>query len=140
VFDSTAILRYLDELEPQPPLFPTVEVELFVDWFNRVWKVPANAIEAERSTPTPDESRIAALGAELTASLDLFERLLQGRAFLFGDVSAADCAAFPFLKYAVDRNEDDDEEFHRILREFLPLDGHAGVKAWIRRVDTMPRA
>ena len=140
VFDSTAILYYLDKLQREPRLFRTEETELFVEWFNRVWKVPPNAIEAERGLHAPDEKRIAELGAELTDSLDLFERLLDGRDFLFGEFSAADCAAFPFLKYALDRNEEDDELFHEILREFLPLDGHARVEAWIRRVDALPRA
>jgi glutathione S-transferase len=135
VVDSTSILYYLDELQPEPRLFTSVEVELFVDWFNRVWKVPPNAIEAERAGEHPDRERIDELGAELTASLDLFERLLDGRDFLFGAFSAADCAAFPFLKYALDRTEDDDEAFHQILREFLVPDGHARVAAWIRRVD-----
>jgi glutathione S-transferase len=140
VVDSTAILHYLDELEPARELFRTPEIELFVDWFNRVWKVPPNAIEAERRAPTPDETRIAELGAELTASLDLFERLLDGRNYLFGGFSAADCAAFPFLKYALDRNEADDEAFHEILREYLILDGRARVEGWIVRVDALPRA
>jgi maleylpyruvate isomerase len=139
VFDSTAILHYLDELQPEPRLFPSAEVELFVDWFNRVWKAPPNAIEAERQRDEPDRARIDALGAELTSSLDLFERLLEGREFLFGGFSAADCAAFPFLKYAVDENENDDEPFHQILREFLPLDGHARLAEWIQRVDALPR-
>jgi glutathione S-transferase len=135
VFDSTAILYYLDELKPEPRLFTSAEVELFVDWFNRVWKVPPNAIEAERGADAPDRERIDELGAEMTASLDLFERLLDGRDWLFGDFSAADCAAYPFLKYALDRNEEDDEPFHGILREFLVLEGHACVEGWIRRVD-----
>lgn len=140
VVDSTAILHYLDELQPEPPLFPSPEVDLFVDWFNRVWKVPPNAIEAERGSPDPDRAQIAAWGAEMTASLDLFERLLEGREFLLGGFSAADCAAFPFLKYAVDANADDDEPFHEILREFLRLDGHERLRSWIASVDALPRA
>ena len=140
VVDSTAILHYLDELEPARELFRTPEIELFVDWFNRVWKVPPNAIEAERAAQAPDETRIAELGAEMTASLDLFERLLDGRDYLFGGFSAADCAAFPFLKYALDRNGADDEAFHEILREYLVVDLHPRVGDWIRRVDALPRA
>jgi glutathione S-transferase len=140
VFDSTAILYYLEELRPEPRLFPTADVEIFVDWFNRVWKGPPNEIEAERRKAAPDERRIAELGASMTASLDLFDRLLDGREHLFGDFSAADCAAFPFLKYALDRNEVDDEPFHEILREFQPIDGHSRLEAWIRRVDEYPRA
>ena len=51
--DSTAIIRRLEELQPEPALFPRdearrAELEVFLDWFNRVWKRPPNEIEAER--------------------------------------------------------------------------------------------
>ncbi|MGH2920843.1 MAG: glutathione S-transferase family protein [Gaiellaceae bacterium] len=146
VFDSTVILHYLEELQPEPRLFPEksprrAEVDLFLDWFNKVWKRPPNEIEAERASAQPDEGRIARLGSELTGYLQLFERLLIGRDYLFGDFSAADCATFPFLKYALDQNEEDDEPFHEILRDFLVLDGdYPRLEAWLRRVDEKPRA
>jgi glutathione S-transferase len=146
IVDSTEILRYLEDRTPDPPLFPVeparrAAVDVFLDWFNRVWKRPPNEIEAERSKETPDQTRIAALGGELTAALDLFENLLDGRDFLFGEFSAADCAAFPFLKYALLHDGRDTEEFHLILREFQPLgDRHQQLAAWIRRVDELPRA
>ena len=146
VVDSTEILRYLEDRTPEPPLFPSerarrAEVEIFLDWFNRVWKRPPNEIEAERGKNTPDQDRIDALGGELTAALDLFEGLLDGREYLFGDFSAADCAAFPFLKYALLYDERDTESFHLILREFQPLgEEHSSLVAWIRRVDERPRA
>jgi glutathione S-transferase len=146
VFDSTVILHYLEELQPEPRLFPEksprrAEVDLFLDWFNKVWKRPPNEIEAERANAQPDEGRIAGLGSELTGYLQLFERLLIGRDYLFGDFSAADCAAFPFLKYALDQNKEDDEPFHEILREFLILDGdYPRLEGWIRRVDERPRS
>ena len=146
VADSTVILRYLEELQPEPALFPPeaarrAEVEVFLDWFNRVWKRPPNEIEAERARALPDQARIDALGQELTASLEIFEALLDRRDYLFGEFSVADCAAFPFLKYALDRHEEDDEPFHEILREFLVLgESQARIEAWIRRVDERPRA
>jgi glutathione S-transferase len=146
VVDSTDILRYLEARTPDPPLFPSepsrlAAVDIFLDWFNRVWKRPPNEIAAERSKDAPDQDRIAALGRELTAALDLFERLLEGRDYLFGAFSAADCAAFPFVKYALLNDERDTEEFHLILREFQPLgDNHPNLGAWIRRVDGLPRA
>jgi glutathione S-transferase len=146
IVDSTEILRYLEARTPEPPLFPAerarrAELDLFLEWFNRVWKRPPNEIEAERRKEVPDQERIAALGGELTAAFDLFEDLLDRRDFLFGGFSAADCAAFPFLKYALLYDERDTEAFHLILREFQPLgDGHPKLEAWIRRVDEKPRA
>ena len=146
VFDSTAILRYLEDLQPEPALFPRdearrAELDVFLDWFNRVWKRPPNEIEAERGKADSDRARIDELGQELTGSLDLFEALLAGREYLFGEFSAADCAAFPFLKYGVLFDEADSEAFHLILREFLALDGgHPRVEQWIRRLDAHPRA
>jgi glutathione S-transferase len=146
VVDSTEILRYLEARTPDPPIFPSepsrrAAVDIFLDWFNRVWKRPPNEIDAERHKEAPDQERIAALGRELTAALDIFENLLAGRDFLFGEFSAADCAAFPFLKYALFHDERDTEEFHLILREFQTLgDEHRNLEAWIRRVDERPRA
>jgi glutathione S-transferase len=146
VADSTAIIRYLEKQSPVPPLWPEdparrAELDVFLDWFNRIWKRPPNEIEAERSQAEPDEARLAELGHELAGSLDIFEQLLTGRDYLFGPFSAADCAAFPFLKYALIHDESDTEEFHLILREFLVLgDRYPSVEAWVRRVDEHPRA
>jgi glutathione S-transferase len=146
VADSTAILEHLERRFPEPPLYPAeparrVELRIFVDWFNRVWKRPPNSIAAELAQPRPSEERIARLGESMRASLDLFDDLLDGRDHLFGEFSAADCAAFPFLKYALLRHPDDDEPFHRVLEEHLPLGAdHPRVERWIRRVDERPRA
>jgi glutathione S-transferase len=146
VVDSTEIMRYLEKRVPDPRLFPldrarSAELDIFLDWFNRVWKRPPNEIEAERAKAAPDEKRIAELGQELAGALDLFEALLDGRDYLFGDFSAADCAAFPFLKYALIYDEGDTESFHLILREFQQLsDDHPNLQQWIRRVDERLRA
>jgi len=146
VVDSTEILRHVESAHPDPPLWPAedparAELDLFLDWFNRVWKVAPNAIEAERASDSPDEDRLAALGEELSGSRDVFERVLNDRNYLFGGFSAADCIAFPFLKYGLIYDEADDDEFHLILREHLELGGrYPGLEAWIRRVDAHPRA
>jgi len=148
VADSTRILEYLEEHYQQRPLYPEdtaprAEMEMFVDWFNRVWKVPPNAIAAELVKAKPNEKRISGWGGKLRGRLDLFERLLEDRGHLLAeDFSAADCVAFPFLKYAVLPMPDgDDELFHRVLRDYQPLgDSHPRLESWIRRVDARPRA
>ena len=135
--DSPVILRWLEKQHPEPPLWPATrarraEVDVFVDWFNRLWKRPPNLIAVGRD---PEK-----YGPRITASLDVFESLLDGREYLFGDFGVADVIAFPFLKYAVLWDEGDEHEFHRVLQRWLPIDGHPGVEAWIRRVDAHPRA
>jgi len=146
VLDSTEILRFLEARNPQPVLWPAdearrAELDVFLEWFDRAWKGPPNEIEAERAKAEPDLERIARLETELAGSRDLFERMLSRRDYLFGEFSAADCAAFPFLKYGLVHDETDDEEFHLILREHLELaDRYPELEAWIRRVDAHPRA
>jgi glutathione S-transferase len=71
----------------------------------------------------------------------LFEGLLTGREHLFGTFGAADCAAWPFLRYAESIEPDDDEIFHRVLHERMTLDErHPNLRAWIARVGERPRA
>jgi glutathione S-transferase len=60
--------------------------------------------------------------------------------YLFGaDFTAADCAAFPFLKYALAREPDDAELFHRILDDYQSVSERPRLAAWIERVDRRPR-
>ncbi len=145
IADSTEIIKHLERKYPARPLYPAdparrAEMDIFIDWFNRVWKRPPNEIVAELGKPDPDRARVRRLGAAITAALDLFESMLHGRDYLMGDFSAADCAAFPFLRYALLHPEDDPYLFHQILVDYQPLgDGHPKVKAWITRVDRHPR-
>jgi len=147
IADSMRIVAWLEARRPDPPLWPAdaarrAEVDVFVEWFNRVWKGPPNAIEAELRRPAPDEAKIAAWGDEMRGWLHWFEGLLEGREHLMGDTfGAADVAAFPFLKYGLFSDPDDDELFHRVLVDHLPIAGaFPHVEAWIRRVDERPRA
>jgi glutathione S-transferase len=144
--DSPAILEYLEERFPEPPLLPAdparrAEIRVFCDWFNRVWKRAPNLYFVEEELPEPDPGRLDRLGARIGSTLPLFEDLLAGRDYLFGELSLADVTAFPFLKYAVVWDEGDEHRFHEILRDHLRLDGrHPRVEAWIGRCDELPRA
>ena len=145
LFDSPLILEHLERRFPEPPLYPPgargEEVRVFVDWFNKVWKLPPNLMAAELEKVDPNRAQIEEWGREMRGALDRFEGLLEGRDHLFGDFSAADCIAFPFLKYATIWTEGDEELFHQILRDHQRLDGrYPLVEGWIQRVDQRPRA
>jgi glutathione S-transferase len=148
VADSMRIVRWLEKRRPDPPLWPAspgrhAEVDIFVEWFNRVWKLPPNAMAAELAAAEPDEHRLHDLSAELRGWLHLFEGLLDGRDWLMGEAfGAADVCAFPFLKYGVlELRSDDTDPFHRVLSEHLPIAGaFPEIEAWVHRVDALPRA
>jgi glutathione S-transferase len=135
ISDSPPILRELERLVPSPALWPAepprrAEADVFVDWFNRVWKVAPNRMADDADA------------AELRGSLDRFEALLDDRDFLLGDAfGIADVVAFPFLKYAAGIAPDDPDPFHHVLAEHLALDGgFARLRGWIGRCDARPRA
>ena len=146
VFDSPRIISRLEELHPDPPLYPAeparrAELDVFVEWFQHVWKRPPNEIERILGLPETDPEHIAELAKLMDHWLDVFESMLQGRDHLFGDeFSAADCIAYPFLKYAAFRDPDDDELFHRILDERQSVEGRPQLAAWIERVRKRPGA
>jgi glutathione S-transferase len=140
------ILRRIEELHPEPPLWPSdparrAELDVFVDWFNRVWKVAPNAIAEMLEGDARDPLALDAHAAEMIAALGVFEALLDSRPYLFGEeLSAADCIAFPFLRYAAGRDPADDELFHRVLEDYQPLGAeHPNLSAWIERVNAHPR-
>jgi glutathione S-transferase len=138
VCDSPRILEWIEERFPKPSLLPgdparRAEARIFVEWFNRVWKRAPNAIADDGPT---DE-----LAAEMRAAVELFEALLHGRDYLFGEFGLADVVAFPFLKYAVLGTEPHDEElFHHVLVDYQPLRADSPLHAWVRRVDAHPRS
>jgi maleylpyruvate isomerase len=147
--DSMAIVAWIDATWPQPhPLYPAdpaarAEVEGFVTFFNHVWKVPPNAIEAEQARDTPDPDRIAAWATQLRGWQHGFDALLHGRPYLLGDApGAADVCAHPFLRFATSSDPEDDDLFHGVLLEHLALrpGEHPRLAAWIDRMADLPRA
>jgi glutathione S-transferase len=148
VTGSMRIVAWLEKRRPDPPLWPAssgrrAEVDVFVEWFDRVWKVPPNAMVAELEADHPDEQRLEAWDADMRGWLHLFEEMLGERDWLMGEsVGAADFCAFPFLKYGVlDLRDDDRDPFHRVLAEHLPIEGaFPATEGWVHRVNALPRA
>lgn len=145
VTDSTRILHHLEERFPDPPLFPAdparaAEVEVFLDWFNRAWKREPNLITDAIERGEGDSADVARWSDRMQRRLDLFEALLTDREYLFGEFGAADCIAWPFLRYAAAIDPDDDELFHRVLNERLTLtERHARLRDWIERMGQRPQ-
>ncbi len=138
---SLRIVERLEAERPEPALIPAGEVEraaalITVDWFDRVWKGPPNALDG----PEPPD------GDALRSRSSLWSRwlvdLLADRPYFDGDsLGIVDVCVFPFLKYAVlDPAVGDTERFHAILVELLRADEHPLLDEWVRRVDAHPRA
>jgi glutathione S-transferase len=142
--DSMPIVTWIDQTWPEPPLYPADpaarrEVEGFITFFNQVWKVAPNAIDAERQRhgPAADEQRIAAWAAQLRGWQHGFDGLLHGRDHLFGDApGAADICAYPFLRFATSADPGDDDLFHGVLIDHL--EPTPRLAAWIDRMAETP--
>jgi len=131
VVGSLAIVsRIAPGLWPDDPRTRAL-VDTFLEWFDRVWLHPLGVLWRDT-----DEGRKARAARRLDRSLDRFEALLEDD-HLFGELSVADVAAYPFVKYATDTNEADDYDIHEIMRAALSVAGRPRVAAWLERMSTL---
>jgi glutathione S-transferase len=135
VAGSLAIIRRI-----APQLWPSdarrrAEVDIFLEWLDRVWMHPIGVLWLD-----DDAARKERAGAKLERSLDRFEALLDGRDHFFGELSVADVATYPFVKYATDDNPDDDYEIHHLMRRHQSVEGRPRLDAWIERMAALPQA
>jgi glutathione S-transferase len=144
VYDSPRILERLEIEQPEPRLYPRDPAELgriqiFIEWFDEVWKGPPNALDDAYPNPHPAAGPLTARIEEWT---DRFDELLSRSDYLFGEkLGIADVIAYPFLRYAVDEPDPADEEpFHTILHEALSPGEHFGLDQWIGRIAALPQA
>ena len=145
IADSVAIMRHLDRKYGEPLLFPPddpahARCEVFVEWFNEVYKHAPNAFEEELETGSPNLAVLEELERRIDEDMDVFDRMLEGGEYLLGEFSAADIVAFPHVKYAAGRPEGDDELFHVILDERQSVEGRPRLAAWIERMWERPVA
>lgn len=128
IFDSTQIFEYLEDVAPEPPLWPRDPrarararlVELLSD---EVFFPHVITLMPQRSTPTDAER--AEAHAALAAGYADMEARLQGRDHLAGDYSYADIAFFMAQSFAT----------------FLgapPGPEHTRIAAWRDRVGARP--
>ena len=139
---SMRIVERIERLHPDPPLVAAdpagaARARIFVSWFDRVWKGPPNALDAD---PEPPDAE--ALRRRARSWTALFEGLLADGPYLAGaGLGLEDVCAFPFLKYATfDPTPDDGERFHHVLVDLLRSGDHPRLWEWIARVDALPRA
>jgi glutathione S-transferase len=111
------------------------EVETFLEWFERVWMQAIGVVFRNE-----DPERVQRAGQRLDGYVERFDSLLDGREHLFGPLTIADIAAYPFLKYATDRNPDDDYAVHDQMRAHQSIEGRPNVAAWLARMAQLPQA
>jgi glutathione S-transferase len=140
LYESQAILRYLDRTLPQPALTPTLPQDAarmdqlmnINDWY--LFQGVANVIVFHRIIGPrvlglqPDESAIAAAMPKAHAVFGELARQLGERPFLAGDsISLADVLLAPQL------------DFFRETPEWEPLTADAAnLRAWLDRMNARP--
>lgn len=145
LYESLAILAYLDRRYPTPPIFgDTPEAA------GRIWQtiseytayvdpaVEAFVLPLYFGTAAERAAEIRAAIATLKAELASLERVLQGSPYLSGKtVSAADFVVFPHVQSILRAASKDAARAFDI--PFLPLGERLpAVAAWISRVEAMP--
>jgi glutathione S-transferase len=141
VVGSLAIVARID-----PSLWPAgpaarVEADVFLEWLDRVWMHPLGVVFSRILGADVDDARIERAAARLDHHQNWFESLLDDRDHLLRDeLTVADVAAYPFLKYATDSTPGDDYPIHEEMRRLLSVEGRPRLAAWIDRVALLPRA
>jgi glutathione S-transferase len=125
LFDSTQIFEYLEDLKPDPPLWPRdrrarararlLELESDEVFFPNV------VLLMPRQRALASEAHVAEAIAAIHAFYEKMERALDGKEYLAGAFSYADIAFFMAQLFA------------GFLGEPIPVE-HARVRAWRARV------
>ena len=136
LYETQAILRYIDEGFPVAPLQPTDLHEFarmnqimgIVDayaWPSIAGGILVNRLLNPRLGLPVDEAAIAAAVPEARLCLSEFARLMGERPFMAGErISLADLMVFPLLYY-----------FRRVPEGVAPLGEHPTLASWMRRID-----
>ena len=136
LYETQAILRYIDEGFPVAPLQPTDLHEFarmnqimgIVDayaWPSIAGGILVNRLLNPRLGLPVDEAAIAAAVPEVRLCLSEFARLMGERPFMAGErISLADLMVFPLLYY-----------FRRVPESTGPMGEHPILASWMRRIE-----
>ena len=140
LYETQAILRYLDRILPAPPLTPADpraagrmdQIMNINDWY--LFQGVGNVIAFQRVVGpklfglVPDEAAIAAAMPRAHAVFDVLARLLGDQPYLAGDdLSLADLLLAPQLDFFVETPE-----------WAMLTASHANLPAWLARVTERP--
>ena len=139
LWESMAIVEYLEERYPQQPLLPrdaggraTVR-RLMLEADNHLYAAQSDLTNATlyRAADAPeDPAEIAAGKEKLLAELSRWDALLTGE-YLAGPLSLADFTAYPYLRIV---RRIDDRQPKNGLGARMP----ARLQAWMQRVEALP--
>lgn len=128
LFESQAIVEFLEDVLPEPALRPADPVERARD---RAWFVVASedlVMNQYRLDYGKEESGVRAAKKALDTTLDIIERELEGREYLSGDgrsFGMADVGMAPFLTRAALSKQ----------RGWLDMfEGRPNIDAWAQRI------
>lgn len=139
VYESDAIVRYLEAAYPKPSLFPgslsdtALAYRLIAEFDN--YFVPSmeelvRQFLYESDPAQRDQAKIAAADAKLQHELAHFERALDGE-FLAGPLSAADFSLYPgiMLLLRIEKRQPN-----------LAITGQLGpaLSSWMQRIEALP--
>ena len=137
LYESRAIIRYLDAAIPGPALSPASlkERAMMEQWISvessyfsgTAMKIVMQALFAPMSGATPNEDVINKARAELARPLNVLENALTGKTFLVGDqFSLADITYMPYIEYLFAAKSGD------LIQE------RRNVMAWWARISERP--
>jgi glutathione S-transferase len=139
LWESMAIVEYLEERYPQQPLLPrdaagraTVR-RLMLEADNHLYEAQSDLTNATlyRAPGAPeDRAQIAAGQDKLLAELARWEALLTGE-YLAGSLSLADFTAYPYIRIV---RRIDDRQPKNGLGDRMP----ARLRAWMQRIEALP--
>jgi glutathione S-transferase len=139
LWESMAIVEYLEERYPQQPLLPrdaagraTVR-RLMLEADNHLYAAQSDLTSAtlyRAADAAEDPAQIAAGQKKLLEELERWDALLTGE-YLAGPLSLADFTAYPYLRIV---RRVDDRQPKNGLGDRMP----ARLQAWMRRIEALP--